>query len=95
MRGGGVIGYDRLVVAPGIRFLWGTPEGYDEASAARMPHAWQGGPQTSLLAAQLRAMADGGWRILRYESELARCAFEDQPESEKIAIKEWMMENTA
>ncbi len=42
-----------------------------------------------------RAMADGGWRILRYESALAQRDFEDQPASEAIAIKEWMMENAA
>jgi hypothetical protein len=42
-----------------------------------------------------RAMADGGWRIFRYESELAQSDFDDQSCSEAIAIKEWMMENAA
>ena len=42
-----------------------------------------------------RAMADGGWRILRYESELAQCDLDDQPGYEEIAIKEWMMEHAA
>ena len=42
-----------------------------------------------------RAMADGGWRIFRYESKLAELDFEDQSGSEAIAIKEWMMENAA
>ena len=42
-----------------------------------------------------RAMADGGWRVFRYELELAQPDFEDQPGSEAIAIKEWMMENAA
>jgi len=42
-----------------------------------------------------RAMADGGWRIFRYESELARSDFDDQPGTEELAIKEWMMENAA
>lgn len=58
--GGASLAYDRLVVAPGIRFLWGTPEGYDRAAAALMPHAWKAGVQTELLGAQLRAMHDGG-----------------------------------
>jgi len=42
-----------------------------------------------------RAMADGGWRIFRYELERVQPNFEDQPNSETIAIKEWMMENAA
>ena len=52
--------YDRLVVAPGIRFLWDRLEGYGEAQSQRLPHAWRAGAQTDLLAAQLRAMEDGG-----------------------------------
>jgi sulfide dehydrogenase [flavocytochrome c] flavoprotein chain len=60
LRNGARLPYDRAVVAPGIRFLWGSPAGYDEAAAAIMPHAWKAGPQTELLAAQLRAMPDGG-----------------------------------
>ena len=30
------LAYDRCIVAPGIRFLWGTPEDYDEAAAETM-----------------------------------------------------------
>jgi hypothetical protein len=32
----------------GIRFLWGEPQGYDEAAAQLMPHAWQAGAQTTV-----------------------------------------------
>jgi len=42
-----------------------------------------------------RAMADGGWRILRYETELAPPDFDDEPPGESIAIKEWMMKVAA
>jgi len=73
LRGGGVVGYDKLVMAPGIRFLWGTPEGYDEGAALRMPHAWQAGAQTELLAGQLRAMPDGGTVAISVPSGLMRC----------------------
>jgi sulfide dehydrogenase [flavocytochrome c] flavoprotein subunit len=58
--GGAVLAYDRLVMAPGIRLLWGKPQGYDAAAARVMPHAWQAGVQTEILAAQLRAMPNGG-----------------------------------
>jgi len=60
LAGGGVLAYDRLVLAPGIRFLWDKPQGYDLAAAQSMPHAWQAGAQTEILAAQLRAMRNGG-----------------------------------
>ena len=32
LQSGAVLDYDRLVVAPGIRMLWGSPEGYDAAA---------------------------------------------------------------
>jgi sulfide dehydrogenase [flavocytochrome c] flavoprotein chain len=73
LAGGGALGYDRLVVAPGIRLLWNRIEGYDEAAAQRMPHAWQAGEQTMRLARQLRAMDDGGVVAICVPSGLMRC----------------------
>ncbi len=67
------LAFDRLVVAPGIRFLWNRIEGYDVFAAQRMPHAWQAGRQTALLAAQLRAMEDGGVVAIAVPSGLMRC----------------------
>jgi|SRR5579863_2296517 len=65
--------YDRLVVAPGIRLLFGTPVGYDAAAAQQLPHAWQAGPQTVLLLRQLQAMADGGVVAISVPTGLMRC----------------------
>jgi sulfide dehydrogenase [flavocytochrome c] flavoprotein chain len=70
---GTVLGYDRLVVAPGIRFLWGTPKGYDEAASLAMPHAWTAGEQTQILAAQLREMRDGGVVAISVPAGPMRC----------------------
>jgi NADPH-dependent 2,4-dienoyl-CoA reductase/sulfur reductase-like enzyme len=70
---GAELRYDRLVVAPGIRLLWDKPQGYDEAASLRMPHAWIPGRQTELLAAQLRAMDDGGVVAISVPSGLMRC----------------------
>ena len=70
---GRALPFDRLVVAPGIRFLWHKPEGYDAAAAQSMPHAWQAGDQTQRLAAQLRAMDDGGVVAISVPSGLMRC----------------------
>lgn len=70
---GSRLSYDRCVVAPGIRFLWGTPEGYDEAAAQAMPHAWEAGAQTTRLAERLRTMQDGGVFAISVPSGLMRC----------------------
>jgi sulfide dehydrogenase [flavocytochrome c] flavoprotein subunit len=53
------LSYDRLVVAPGIDFLydaWPALAGAQE----QIPHAWKAGPQTRLLQRQLLNMRDGG-----------------------------------
>jgi sulfide dehydrogenase [flavocytochrome c] flavoprotein subunit len=62
LRGGTTLTYDRLILSPGIAIRWGALEGYDEAAAQRMPHAWvpADGAQTALLRRQLEAMPDGG-----------------------------------
>jgi sulfide dehydrogenase [flavocytochrome c] flavoprotein subunit len=70
---GASLTYDRLVVAPGIRFLWGQPEGYTEAAATRMPHAWQAGEQTELLARQLSSMRRGGVLAISVPAGPMRC----------------------
>jgi sulfide dehydrogenase [flavocytochrome c] flavoprotein subunit len=57
---GEVHGFDRVVVAPGVDFKWEKIDGYNEAAAEVMPHAWYAGEQTLLLRSQLDAMPDGG-----------------------------------
>ena len=88
LRSGGAMVYDRLVVAPGIRFLYGTPEGYDESAPLRMPHAWQAGPQTQLLAAQLHAMHDGDTVAISVPSGLMRCP--PGPYERASLIADWL-----
>ncbi|HUA88879.1 MAG TPA: FAD/NAD(P)-binding oxidoreductase [Steroidobacteraceae bacterium] len=70
---GEVVGYDRLVVAPGIRLLPDRPEGYDARAARLMPHAWTGAGQAALLAAALRAVPDGGTVAISVPAGLMRC----------------------
>lgn len=67
------LAYDRLVMAPGIDFRWGSIEGYDEAAVQQMPHAWKAGPQTVLLQKQLHAMPDGGTFIIAPPKMPFRC----------------------
>jgi sulfide dehydrogenase [flavocytochrome c] flavoprotein subunit len=73
LRGGAALAYDRLVLAAGIRFLWGRPLGYSASAAVRMPHAWQAGAQTRLLAAQLAAMRPGGVVAISVPAGPMRC----------------------
>jgi NADPH-dependent 2,4-dienoyl-CoA reductase/sulfur reductase-like enzyme len=65
--------YDRLILSPGIDIIWGGLEGYDEAAAARMPHAWKAGEQTLLLRRQLEAMPDGGLVVMSVPPNPYRC----------------------
>jgi sulfide dehydrogenase [flavocytochrome c] flavoprotein chain len=71
--GGAELAYDRLVLSPGIDIKWGAIEGYDEAAAERMPHAWKAGPQTLLLRRQLEAMDDGGTVVICAPANPYRC----------------------
>jgi sulfide dehydrogenase [flavocytochrome c] flavoprotein subunit len=70
---GSRLGYDRLVLAPGIDIRWDALPGYDEAAARQMPHAWQAGEQTLLLRRQLRAMEDGGLVVISAPAGPSRC----------------------
>jgi sulfide dehydrogenase [flavocytochrome c] flavoprotein subunit len=70
---GSTIPYDRLVVSPGIDFKWGAIEGYDEAAAEVMPHAYKAGPQTVLLRRQLEAMPDNGVFVMSIPANPFRC----------------------
>jgi sulfide dehydrogenase [flavocytochrome c] flavoprotein chain len=70
---GSSLTYDRLVLAPGIDMRFDALPGYDEAAAAKMPHAWKAGEQTALLRKQLEAMDDGGVVVLAVPSAPLRC----------------------
>jgi NADPH-dependent 2,4-dienoyl-CoA reductase/sulfur reductase-like enzyme len=65
--------YDRLVLAPGIDFLWDAWPGYSREAATSMPHAWIGGDQIALLARQLASMDDGGVVVISVPVTPARC----------------------
>ena len=60
LAGGSTIGYDKLILSPGIDFVKGAVEGWDLAAQNAMPHAYKAGSQSELLKAQLAAMPQGG-----------------------------------
>ncbi len=67
------LAYDRLVLSPGIALRYDALPGYSEAASEILPHAWQAGPQTELLARQLQAMEDGGTVIICVPENPYRC----------------------
>jgi sulfide dehydrogenase [flavocytochrome c] flavoprotein subunit len=75
LAGGRTLAYDKLILSPGIALRWGALEGYDEAAAEQMPHAWVpgDGAQTLLLRRQLEAMPDGGVVGLAIPANPFRC----------------------
>ncbi|MCZ2104645.1 MAG: NAD(P)/FAD-dependent oxidoreductase [Comamonadaceae bacterium] len=61
LAGGGTLAYDRLVVSPGVDFMWEQLPGMNKPGAQdAVLHAWKAGPQTLALRRQLEAMPDGG-----------------------------------
>lgn len=74
--GGQTFAYDRLIVAPGIDFMWEQIPALaknPEAGTQVAPHAWQAGPQTLLLRRQLEAMPDGGVAVIAIPKAPYRC----------------------
>lgn len=70
----GHLGYDRLIIAPGIDFMFEQIEGLNaEVAAESIPHAWKAGAQTALLRKQLEAMPDGGICVISIPKAPYRC----------------------
>lgn len=65
--------FDRLVLAPGVELRFDALPGYDLEAAELMPHAWQAGPQTTLLRERLEAMPDGGLVVMTVPAAPYRC----------------------
>ena len=70
---GGTLGYDRLVLASGIEFMFEQVRGMTAAATQTIPHAWRAGAQTQLLRDQLVAMRDGGTVVMSIPLAPYRC----------------------
>jgi len=74
LAGGATIGYDKLVVSPGVDLLLDSIEGLRAANASgQVLHAWKAGPETVALRRQLEAMPDGGVYALTIPEAPYRC----------------------
>jgi len=71
---GGDLSYDRLIVAPGIDFMYEQISGYEAAmKSGRVLHAWKAGEQTVALRRQLEQMRNGGVYVLSIPLAPYRC----------------------
>ncbi|MCK7574909.1 MAG: NAD(P)/FAD-dependent oxidoreductase [Chromatiales bacterium] len=66
--------WDRLIVAPGIDFLYDRLPGLASTEAqARVPHAWKAGPQTVALRRRLQDLRNGGTFVISVPAMPYRC----------------------
>jgi len=71
---GGDLAYDRLVLSPGVDFMYDSlPELQSAAAQQAILHAWKAGPQTVALRKQLEAMPDGGVFAMTIPKAPYRC----------------------
>ena len=70
---GGTLPYDRLVLSPGVDFMYEGIAGMNAAGQAAVLHAWKAGPQTVALRQQLMAMPDGGTVVMSIPLAPYRC----------------------
>jgi sulfide dehydrogenase [flavocytochrome c] flavoprotein chain len=74
LAGGTELPYDRLILSPGVDFMWESLPGMATAAAKdRVLHAWKAGAQTLALRRQLEAMPDGGVYALSIPLAPYRC----------------------
>jgi sulfide dehydrogenase [flavocytochrome c] flavoprotein chain len=68
------ISFDRVIVSPGVDFMYDLIPGLNSAPAQeRVLHAWKAGPQTVALRKQLEGMADGGVVAISIPEAPYRC----------------------
>ena len=74
LKSGGSMSYDRLVLSPGVDFMWGEiPALADTDAQNKILHAWKAGPQTVALRKQLEDMKDGGVYAIAIPKAPYRC----------------------
>jgi sulfite dehydrogenase len=74
LAGGATLRYDRVIVSPGVDFIYEQIPGLKSAEAQqRILHAWKAGPQTVALRKQLESMPDGGVYVLQIPTAPYRC----------------------
>ena len=92
---GSPLAYDRLVLAPGVEFIYeqgvGIPGLETAAAQAKVLHAWQAGDQTTALRNQIAAMPSGGVFVLTIPAKPYRCP--PGPYERACLVADWLKKN--
>jgi NADPH-dependent 2,4-dienoyl-CoA reductase/sulfur reductase-like enzyme len=74
LAGGATLPFDRVILSPGIDFMYEMLPGMNNPAAQEtVLHAWKAGPQTLALRKQIEAMKDGGVFALSIPEAPYRC----------------------
>jgi sulfite dehydrogenase len=74
LKAGGIMTYDRLVLSPGVDFMFDQIPGLNNTAAqSKILHAWKAGAQTVALRKQLESMKDGGTYAIAIPKAPYRC----------------------
>ena len=88
---GASIGYDKLVLSPGIDLKYDSINGYSAAAQSRMPHAWKSGTQVQVLKDQVMNMREGGTFVMVPPPNPYRCP---PGPYERVSMIAHMLKNT-
>jgi len=74
LAGGATVGYDKLILSPGVDLQFDAVQGLRAAhEAGTILQAWKAGPETLALRRQLEAMPDGGVYAITIPEQPYRC----------------------
>jgi len=74
LAGGATVGYDKLILSPGVDLQFDAVQGLRAAhEAGTILQAWKAGPETLALRRQLEAMPDGGVYAITVPEQPYRC----------------------
>jgi len=74
LAGGATVGYDKLILSPGVDLDFDAVQGLRAAhEAGTILQAWKAGPETLALRRQLEAMPDGGVYAITVPEQPYRC----------------------
>ena len=91
LKGGGSIGYDRLVLAPGLEFDLMPGMSSQQEYETLVPHAWKAGTQTQKLRDLLVAMPAGRHVIMTIPKAPYRCP--PGPYERACVLADWLKRN--
>ena len=88
---GASLDYDRLILSSGIEFRYDAIAGWNKITEKLLPSAWHAGPETTQLAAQIKAIPKGGTFIITVPPMPYRCP---PAPYERASLVAWYLSQT-